>query len=183
MSAEPIRFLCGARVYLRPLELADAPAQLRWINDPLTRKYLGRCHPLNLVQEEAWIEGLYAGKTDVTLAIVLQEGDRHIGSLGLHGIEPINQTAVTGMLIGEAECRGKGYGPEAKELMLAYGFNTLNLRTIRSATFATNTPSMRSLQKSGYVEVGRIPDRFFRDGAWHDEVQWVITREAWLART
>lgn len=177
----PVVFLRGERLYLRPIEKTDAPRMLRWINDPETRQWLGRCHPLNLIREEEYIDNKYKDDRDVTLAIVLTEGDRHIGSVGLHRIDHLNQTAVTGMLIGERDARGQGYGPAAKVLMLDYAFNTLNLRTVRSATIAANTASARSLEKSGYVQVGRMPDQFFRQGRWHDELFWCIAREQWQA--
>ena len=178
----PVVFLRGKRVYLRPIEKTDASRMLRWINDPETRRWLGRCHPLNLTREEEYIDNKYKDDRDVTLAIVLTEGDRHIGSVGLHHIDLLNQTAVTGMLIGEKDSRGQGYGPAAKALMLDYAFNTLNLRTVRSATIATNVASARSLEKSGYVQVGRLPDQFFREGCWHDELLWCITRKQWKVR-
>ena len=178
---DKIMFLESERLYLRPLEADDAVRCTKWINDPETRKWLSRCHPLNIMREHAWIEGLYTDSAHVVFAIVLKEGDQHIGNVGLHGVDHLNQTAVTGMLIGEADCRGQGYGPEAKELVLTYAFNTLNLRTIRSDTFASNERSNRALQKGGYEQVGRIPDRFFREGAWHDELVWVLTRERWMS--
>ncbi|PIR48083.1 hypothetical protein COV06_01650 [Candidatus Uhrbacteria bacterium CG10_big_fil_rev_8_21_14_0_10_50_16] len=179
---KPVVFLQGVRLYLRPLEVEDAPCATRWINHPETRKWLGSRGVYNLAREQAWIESLYQDENEIVLAIVLNEGNRHIGNIGLHRIDHLNQSAVTGMLIGEVECRGCGYGPEAKELLLGHAFNTLNLRTVRSATVANNLRSNRSLQKSGYVEVGRMPDQFFRDGTWHDELLWVLTRDRWLAR-
>ncbi|HBU28055.1 TPA: hypothetical protein DEB00_02990 [Candidatus Uhrbacteria bacterium] len=179
---KPVVFLQGVRLYLRPLEVEDAPCATRWINDPDTRRFLGNYQPLNLASERAWIEGMYTSKTDVILAIVLMDGHRYIGNIGLHHIDHLNQTAETGMLIGEADCRGCGYGPEAKELLLRHAFQTLNLWTVRSNTVAGNARSNGSLLKSGYKEVGRMPDRFFREGEWQDEIQWVITRAMWQAR-
>lgn len=176
---EPIVFLERDELYLRPIETADARRMQRWINNPVTRRYMGSVFPINQRVEEAWIDGMYKDRTDVTLAIVLKERNRHIGSVGLHGINFRNGCATTGMLVGEPDARGNGYGPMAKDLLLDYAFNTLGLRTVRSATLACNPASARSLQKNGYREAGRWPDGFFREGAWHDEVLWVVTRDTW----
>lgn len=182
MLKSPIVFLEGGEVYLRPVELDDARRCVRWISDPQTRRWLDSVWPMNMVREEEWIREKYQERRDITLAIVLAEGDRHIGNVGLHAIDLLNGTAVTGMLVGESDCRGKGYGPKAKALLLAYAFNTLNLRVIMADVIDGNDRSRRSLEKSGYREVGRVPGWFFREGRARDKVLFAITREEWEAR-
>jgi RimJ/RimL family protein N-acetyltransferase len=41
---------------------------------------------------------------------------------------------------------------------------------------ADNTASLRMLAKAGYREVGRIPRRWWKRGAWRDEVMMVLER-------
>ncbi len=140
--------------------------------------------PLNQLQEKRWIEEKYKERPahDLTFAIVLTEGDVHIGNIGLHQIDWVDRQATTGMLIGEADARGKGYGPEAKELLLGYAFNTLGLMLIEAGTFEGNTASRRSLEKSGYTYEATLRWRFYREGQWWGECVYSITAEEWRAR-
>ncbi len=182
--SDAVVFLRGKRVYLRPMELEDTERTVRWINDPETRRWLGNVWPLNQVRERVWIEEKYKERPahDLTLAIVLTEGDMHIGNLGLHQIDWVNRLAVSGMLIGEADARGKGYGPEAKELLLGHAFNTLGLMLIEAGAFECNMASRRSLEKSGYTYEATLRRRFWREGQWCGECVFSITAEEWRAR-
>ncbi|MEK7108151.1 MAG: GNAT family protein [Patescibacteria group bacterium] len=177
-------FLRGKRVYLRPMELSDVERTTRWINDPVARRWLSNVWPLNQLQERAWIEAKYRDRPahDLTFALVLTEGDVHIGNLGLHNIDWVHRSATTGMLIGEADARGKGYGPEAKELLLDYVFNTLGLELVEAGAFESNMASRRSLEKSGYTLEATLRRRYYRDGQWHNECVFSITAEEWRAR-
>lgn len=182
--ATPVRFLIGSRLYLRPLEAADGPRSQVWINDPDIRRTILMQRPMSRLAEDEWLKSHDQSMTpkDVIFAIVLSEGDRHIGNTSFNSIDWINRVAETGTLIGEKDCWGMGYATEAKELLLEYGFNTLGLNRIESHTIAFNVASMRHLEKTGYIEEGRFRDRMFRDGKWHDTVHFGILRQEWLER-
>jgi RimJ/RimL family protein N-acetyltransferase len=49
-----------------------------------------------------------------------------------------NRSATFGILIGEPECRGKGYGTETTRLMLDYAFTTLGLHNVMLTVFEFN---------------------------------------------
>ena len=63
----------------------------------------------------------------VPFVVIKLENDEMIGTVGLEHINQINKSATLGIMIGEKENRGKGYGEEAINLLLDYGFNYLNL--------------------------------------------------------
>ncbi len=177
-------FLKGKRLYLRPIEEGDLNRCRRWINDPDIRRFVHGQFPLDSIAEKQWFEGASRGKPmrDIHFAIVLIRGDRHIGNIGLHGIDWVNRNATTGALIGEADCRDKGYGSAAKELLLAYAFDTLGLHRINSFALATNGRSLAYLKKSGYVIEGRHREAYFRDGRWIDHISLGILADDWRAR-
>jgi len=180
-----IVFLRGKRLYLRGLEPSDAERCQRWINEPETRRYLMAAFPTSLAAERKWIENVGLSEKpfkDIVCGIVLNRGDRLIGMIGLHKINWVNRNAVSGMMIGEPECRGKGYGPEAKDLLLGHAFQTLGLHRVSSIAFANNARSLGSLRKSGYREEGRSREAVWRDGAWVDEIQFAILDHEWRAR-
>jgi RimJ/RimL family protein N-acetyltransferase len=182
---QPIEFLRGDRLYLRPLEESDLPRCQRWINDPSVRRFLLPQRPMDFAAELAWWKNNDRDTLprSLVLAIVLRDGHRHVGNTGLHAIDWINRMAETGTLIGEADCREKGYGSEAKELLLEYAFQTLNLHRINSHTMEFNARSAAYLRKTGYVEEGRLRQAYFRDGEYHDAIIFGLLREDWLKRT
>jgi len=64
-------FLIGDKIYLRPIEVEDAPRYVVWLNDGDVTRTLGRGpFPLNLNREKEWVEKLYKDNDSLTLAIV-----------------------------------------------------------------------------------------------------------------
>lgn len=178
-------FLVGARLYLRPLDIEDLDRCQRWINDPETRRFIMNRFPVARCAERQWLERRGEGGSypaDIGLAIVLRDGDRHIGNIGLHQIDWVDRSGMTGMVIGEARCRNKGYGHEAKELLLAYAFDTLHLHRVSSGVLDFNQRSLRCLLKSGYVIEGRRREAHFREGRWIDHVDLGLLASEWRAR-
>lgn len=176
---ERVVFLESDRLYLRAIEEGDLSAAQRWVNDPETRRFLGRVTPLDAIAERNWHQGRSrsAHPGDIVFAVVLKEGDRYIGNIGLHGIDWINGVATTGAVIGEADCRNRGYGTEAKMLVLKYAFDELRLERIESKVLATNGRSLRALEKQGYAVEGVMRSKFVRDGCRVDEICLGLLRE------
>ena len=181
---EPVRMLVGERLYLRPIERADADRCRRWINDPEVSRYLLYARAVGEAAEEAWIASMSEGNvpSSLHLAIVIRKGDRHIGNVGFHDIDWVHRHAVTGTLIGEKDCWGLGYAPEAKALLLAHGFDSMGLHHVTATTFAENVRSQRQLEKSGYALEGRLREHVFRDGRWHDDLVYGILDHEWRAK-
>ncbi len=181
--SDPTRvvFRMGKRLYLRPVEKGDLPKLTVWINDPEVTENLTVMHPFSLEWEEVWFKGLVErqGK-DVILGIVLKDNDELIGNMGLHGIDHMNGRAMTGSLIGKREYWGKGYGTEAKMLVLDYAFNTLNLRKICSLVYASNPRSKRCLEKCGYREEGLLKEHVYRNGKYVDVFQMAVFKDSFL---
>ncbi len=177
----PIVFRNGKRLYLRPVAKEDLPRITRWINDPEVTHYLKVSFPLPLEAEEQWFEKLIENKDkDVVVAIVLKKTDALIGLTGLHRIDYRNGLATTGSVIGEKSCWSKGYGTEAKMILLEYAFNTLNLRKICSIVYDFNGRSKRCLQKCGYREEGRRKEHQYRNGAYRDEFLMAVFKKDFL---
>lgn len=175
-------FRMGRRIYFRPIELEDAPLLARWINDPEVHQGLMLLHPKNLVREREWVEGLGKKPEDVVFLIVLKEGDRPIGSCGLHQIHAANRKAVFGILIGEKDCWNQGYGGEALRLICEYGFNSLNLHRIELQVYAYNERAIRCYAKQGFREEGRRREARFWNGRYWDLVDMGILEHEFRTR-
>jgi RimJ/RimL family protein N-acetyltransferase len=172
-------FLIGEKVYLRPVELEDVDRFVRWFNDPEVRATLSTSFPLSRLREREFVESLYKEHSDVVLAIVIREGDAHIGVAGLHGIKLPNRNATFGIAIGEKASWDKGYGTEATRLMLDYGFRTLNLHRVTLWVYDTNPRAIHVYQKLGFREEGRKRESEYRDGKYRDDVLMGILEREW----
>lgn len=177
-TEKPLCFRQGKRVVLRPLLKADLSYLIRWINDPRVTKFLRAYWPAMEAKEESWIDDLAKSKTDLVLVITIEDGTP-IGVIGLHQISWHDRTAVTGSFIGEPEYWSKGYGSEAKMLLLHYAFHTLNLRKICSSVIAFNKRSYGCLVKCGYRREGRQRAQHFCLGRYWDEIFLAVYQKTW----
>ncbi len=181
MENKPV-FLRGKKVILRPYQKdTDLPLMLRWVNDPELTRFLTMWHPMTEPMETASLDRLSQSEEDIFLVIETLEGVP-IGSVGLHRINWINRTALTGAMIGEKQYWGKGYGTDAKMQLLFFAFHRMNLRAIRSSVIAYNVRSHKALLKQGYRQVGVYPKWFFREGKYHDEILFVLTKKDFAAK-
>ena len=145
----PLVNIVGELVALGPLRRDLLPLYLRWINDFGTTRTLGIASgPITWEQEEAWFNRAATGESDVPFTIYERATWRPIGNTALHGVDYRNRTAEIGILIGEADARGKGYGTETIRLMLDYGFTALGLNNLMLRVFEYNLAAQRAYQKA-----------------------------------
>lgn len=119
-------------------------------------------------QEKEIFEKL--ARAEYTFAIVDLKTDELIGNIGFPKIDYINRTAELGIFIGNKEYWGKGYGVEAIELLLDFGFNILNLHNISLKVFSYNKPAIRCYKKVGFKEAGRLREAKQIAGQKYDDV-------------
>lgn len=158
----------AARVILAPLTKADGPALFKWINDRDLVLYNAGYRPVHEPTHREWLAGL-AGRRDlVAFAIRLKRTGRLIGVCQLTAIHAVNRSADLQIRIGEASARDRGYGSEAVQLLLEFGFRDLNLHRIALQVFATNTRAIRTYERAGFRHEGTLRDAVFLDGRFVD---------------
>ncbi len=175
-------FLDGDRLYLRPLDTGDLECCLRWMNDPELLQFLGRKTPMSREMETEWLAKQYQDERHTNLAIVLKDGDRHIGNCGLDNADLLNRNASFGIFIGEADAREQGYGTEAVRLLLDYGFAQLNLHRIDLTVFSFNERARKAYEKAGFVLEGTRREDYYRHGKYHDTHLMGILKSEWEAQ-
>jgi RimJ/RimL family protein N-acetyltransferase len=174
-------FLVGQLVYLRPLELADAQTIVPWFNDSEVTRYLLLCRPMSLADEQEFLRRLSERPTDLAVGIAVREGDRLIGTAGLHQMDVRNRHAALGISIGDREAWGKGYGTEATQLLVRHAFFTLNLNRVWLHVYEYNDRALRVYEKIGFQVEGRLRQDTFRDGRYWDTIVMGVLREDWEA--
>lgn len=166
------------RIYLRPWEKDDLPFFRRSLNNEKIASFLHTHNPIMEAEEEETFNNASKKEDSKRCSIVLKEGDRLAGSVGLHNINWINRTAFSGIFLAE-EFWGQSLGREVDMLWLKYAFLTLNLRQVYANVYDFNGRSQGNLMKSGYKEVARYPQYVFKNGKYCDVLHFLITREIW----
>ena len=173
----------GEKVRLVPLDKErHAENFVLWMNDPdVTEMTLSGDIPLTRLAEEGFLNEtcsqIVPHPANIIFAVETLAGE-HIGSAGHNKIQWRHGVAVTGTIIGPRAFRGQGYGTDAARLRTRYAFEVLGLRLLLSEVFAENAASLRMLQRAGYREVGRIPRRHWKRGAFRDVVVLAVERDA-----
>ncbi|HEX5505043.1 MAG TPA: GNAT family protein [Thermomicrobiales bacterium] len=154
---QPVVNIIGEKVALGPFRRDLVAFYLRWINDfEVTKTYLVRLRPWTLEEREAWYENVSKGGNDVVdFTIYEKSAARPIGYATLESIDYLSRTATLGLLIGEKDCWGKGYGTEVSGLMLDYGFTLLGLHNINLTVYAYNKRGIHAYTRAGFRETGR----------------------------
>ena len=108
--------------------------------------------------------------------------DRLIGNCGLFGFDWKNRFAEFGILIGEKDAWGHGYGTDAARLILRFGFDELNLNRVWLRVYDFNPRAGRAYKKAGYVQEGIYRQALYREGAYHDIHVMSVLRDEWQAQ-
>lgn len=152
-----------------------------WINSPTATAGVLINPPVRLEDEIAWYEEIAKDKSQRIFAILVRdtlESDwRYVGHTGLHRITWPNGTASTGTFIGDETVHGKGYGSEAKVLLLRHAFRFAGLRKITSEVKAFNDNSFGHLLKCGYKIIGVRKNHHFYQGDYVDEILFEVFNE------
>src|SRR5712692_6400138 len=157
----PILNIIGDKVALGPHRRDLIPVYLRWVNDFAVTRTLGiGIRPMTVEAEEKWYDGIATNERDVGFVVYEKATLRPIGSTGLMQIDHVHRGAEFGIIIGEKECWGKGYGTETARLVLDYGFTVLGLHNIMLRAFSHNDRGLRAYRRAGFHEFGRRREAF-----------------------
>ncbi len=164
------------RVTLRPSTREDIPLRVRWLNDPEVTEFTGV--DVGKVTPES-TERYLAEKTNPDWMIEVD--GRPIGCCDLRVDEAARQAGF-GIVIGEKECWGHGYGTQALREVLRIAFEELGLHRVHLVAFATNHRAIWCYAKCGFRCEGAHRQSFWKRGHWRDQVTMAILRSEWEAQ-
>ena len=103
--------------------------------------------------------------------------------IGWGGVSPSvmhHRNAEIGITILK-EHQGKGYGREAINWMLDWGFKHAGLHTIGITTASYNPRAVHLYERMGFVVEGRRRQTIWQNRGWHDLIELGITEKEWEA--
>jgi len=174
-------FLESERLILRPFEAEDLTGPYRgWLNDHEVISHLASgTWPQSDDALRAYYERNLADSSNVMFMIVEKETEKDIGTARVYAINWVHRNARRGIMIGQKDCWGKGYGLEVINLISRYAFESLNLHKLTSETVGDNIAVHRVNEKAGYQREGVKRENFFRNGEWHDVICFGLLQSEW----
>jgi len=167
----------GKKVLLRAIEQADQELLHRWANDPAIWPMLASWHfPTSMKDQQQWFESLSAGSLHQRFAIEAPD----LGLIGTANLVDINwkdRNAFHGMLLGDVDIRGKGYGTDTIMAVMRYAFEELGLERLDGSMIEYNEASLAVyVKKCGWKIEGRQRNYYFRNNRYWDKIVVGVTR-------
>lgn len=106
------------------------------------------------------------------MAIVETSSGRHVGNVKIGPMKPRHKSADVSYFIGEVDCWGKGYGPEAVGLVVRLAFEELGLFRLQAGAYSSNVASIRVLARNGFVQEGCLRQALVTRGTMRDDHLW-----------
>ena len=167
--------MLGTKVRLREKKLTDARSDYRWQANPELARLdamplINVSFPRYLLDYTALLSNPSPKRH--TFAIETLDG-RHIGNCVYYNFDREKGEAELGIMIGEYDCWGKGYGADAVATLVDYVFHEVGLRRVYLKTLDWNGRAQRCFLKCGFIPCGQI----VKNG--HQFVIMEMVRENW----
>jgi RimJ/RimL family protein N-acetyltransferase len=174
-----IPFLVGERLFLRALTTDDADGDyLTWFNDEaVCAQNAHHVYPYSREEAYDYIATVNADRAQLVLAIIAD--GNHIGNIALQDIHPQYHSANFAIVIGNKDYWHKGYGKEAARLIIAHGFNSLNLHRISCATFSNNVGMQALAESLGFKVEGYRRETAYKSGGYLDVIEYGLLQAEW----
>lgn len=179
----PRPMLRGERVWLRPTEPSDVVENAAYAGDSEVGHFLGAKVPMSRAAAERFATGVLSqvGETGFPFSICLLDTEQSIGTVFLRNVDKVNGSAIVGIFIGDRRYLGQGYGTDALNALVDFGFGELRLERIELEVFDYNSRAIRSYEKCGFATDAVQRHSRFHRGTYHDVAIMSIIRDDWLA--
>ena len=170
MPEDKDMIVTGETVCLGPRRKDLIPTYLGWINDPEVNRFLTMWGTaMSLEDEEKWYASTGA-PNERLFTIYHRQSMKPIGNTGLHRIDHRHKNCEMGIVLGEKDYWGRGFGTEAVRLVLDFGFIGLGLHSIHLRVLSHNERAIRCYEKAGFKMAGRLRDAFQVGGQYVDHI-------------
>lgn len=172
-----------AKLFLRKVEVKDAPLITKWFNDTETVKFMSTVVRCKLHTDESIEHQIKMSNPDFErlFMVCLEDRPEPIGHAGIDELDFYDKRGELFLLIGEKSERGKGYGVQIVNQLLDFAFNELKLNSVFATVTCVNKPSMAAFEKAGFSKIGVCREFNFIDGKFWDELFYDITLKDYTA--
>ena len=172
--------IIGERIYLRAFEPDDYRLINKWRNDPEINKYLGgNTFLVSSEREKKSIENkIFDDTKDIYFAICDIQSKKLIGYSSINNIDYRNLKAEWGgILIGDKEFLGKGFGKESAALMLRFLFDQYPINKCYAYCLEEHPITKKLFSSLGFKQDGILRKDIFKNGEFKNLLLFSILRE------
>jgi RimJ/RimL family protein N-acetyltransferase len=156
---------------------------LQWLNDEeVCRSNSHAVFPNTEQKMRAYFDSLQSQQQHVVLAIVHAESGKHIGNISLQNINWISRNGEFAILLGDKEYWGSGYGEEAAQLIVDYGFSRLNLHRIYCGTFEDNEGMKKLAARLKMKQEGLRREAVYKNGSYHNVLEFGVLKSEYYSK-
>jgi len=170
-------FIEGDKVNLRTIEEEDLEFMRESVNDAEVRVDMGNKRPKNMEAEKQFFEENLSGSEDPSL-MICSDGER-IGIVKITREEDESDKVGKLGIWLHPDHHGEGYGTEACELIIDYGFNQLNLHKLYARAHQDNKASQKLWEKLGFEKEGVLREQAFLNGEYKYLFYYGILEDEW----
>jgi ribosomal-protein-alanine N-acetyltransferase len=153
LNFTPFPVLTTKRLLLRQLTADDEPAIFELRTDDEVNKYLDRLKARTIIDARKFIEKInrnISNNESIIWGISLLDEPKLIGTVCFWNISQENNSAELGYELLPAH-QGKGIMQETLAAVIAYGFETMNVKTIEAFAHIKNRRSYQLLEKLSFT--------------------------------
>jgi RimJ/RimL family protein N-acetyltransferase len=162
----------GDKIILRRLTANDITAEyLAWLNDEdVTRGLETVARPYTQEMLEQYIHDVLANENTYMFMVLDKTSGKTIGTAKVHNISKKNGTCNLGLMLGDKNYWGKGYGQDAYNTAIDFAFKTLGIRRIWEMANANNVASLSMCKKAGFQIEGQLKEHTLSEGKYIDKI-------------
>jgi len=172
------------RLYFSKIKNEDMEQMYPWFRDSEFLKFYDYLPPVPQSKEEVDKAFNYyeTNEGSDVFAVKSISDDKIIGIAGFDDIIKDNKVATMFIGIGDKSLRGKGYGKEALDLLLEYGFKVLNFHRIQLNVLQFNHTAISMYEKAGFIKEGTFREFVLRDGERFDLYLYGLLKHEWESK-
>ncbi|MDT8393614.1 MAG: GNAT family protein [Bacteroidales bacterium] len=118
----------------------------------------------------------YPAPMPASICFRIEKEGEVIGQVCLKRIRWINHKAEISLFISRS-MQGRGYGRQAIESIIEFGFKRLNLYRLEAEVIDGNKASLKLLKRSGFIEEGRLRKAKFVKGEYKDLLRFGLLKD------
>lgn len=163
----------GKIVGLRSVEHEDLQLLRDWRNITTFRRNFREFKELNMANQQAWYSKISSSPNDFMFIIERLEDKVPLGVCGLLYVNWIIRSADYSFYIGYQEryIDDNGYALEASQLLIEYGFKSLNLNKIWMELYEFDKKKINFFTRSfAFKRDAVLRQNCFEDGRYYDSV-------------
>ncbi len=177
------KFITGKKIYLRPFAEEDVDLLFDGLNDSTVRETLFTFRPKTKHELLDEYKKESSNPNTILFTICELQSNKAVGITAFYRVDYVSRAAVFFLSIYDTTKWNSGFGTEATELMVSYGFEILNLNRIQLHVSVENPKATEIYKRCGYQIEGTLRQAMYHNNRYVDfYVMGILRTDFYLAK-